>query len=140
MWRQALATFTAAEGRAAKQLAQTEAQRPQGLPEQREWEELATAAAAEAQAQAEAEAEADAKAQAEAEADQTALGARLAEPRSVAQRQGGVAVGQLPPWAAFTAHVVQFRDDDDPDERELDQARWCGQAQNRIDCVERQIS
>ena len=71
--RDALAAFQSADGQAAQQLAQTEAQLSQALQEQQEWEQLAAGA----------------------EADKAALVARLAELQVAAQRQGAAAMASL---------------------------------------------
>ena len=71
--RDALAAFQSADGQAAQQLAQTEAQLSQALQEQQEWEQLAAGA----------------------EADKAALVARLAELQVAAQRQGAAAIASL---------------------------------------------
>jgi len=71
--REALATFQSAEGQAAEQLAQTEAQLRAALLEQQEWEALATAA----------------------EADKAALAERLAELQRQAQGQGARSLAAL---------------------------------------------
>jgi type I restriction enzyme R subunit len=71
--RDALAAFQSADGQAAQQLAQTEAQLSQALQEQQEWEQIAAGA----------------------EADKAALVARLAELQMAAQRQGAAAMASL---------------------------------------------
>jgi type I restriction enzyme R subunit len=71
--RDTLAAFQSADGQAAQQLAQTEAQLSQALQEQQEWEQIAAGA----------------------EADKAALVARLAELQMAAQRQGAAAMASL---------------------------------------------
>jgi type I restriction enzyme R subunit len=71
--RQALSAYQSSEGRAAEQLAESEAQLRQALQEQQEWEQLATAV----------------------EADKAALAARLAELQAAASRQGSGAMAAL---------------------------------------------
>lgn len=71
--RDALAAFQSADGQAAQQLAQTEAQLYQALQEQQEWEQIAAGA----------------------EANNAALVARLAELQMAAQRQGAAAMASL---------------------------------------------
>ncbi|MFM2157572.1 MAG: hypothetical protein RLZZ124_46 [Cyanobacteriota bacterium] len=84
--REALAAFQRAEGQAAQQLAQTEAQLRQALQEQQEWEALAAAS----------------------EADKAALACRLAELQAVAQQQGAVAMASLKQASHHAAEQLEL--------------------------------